>query len=756
MDDVVQAQAEIGRAIRKARAGEDAALAGRVREQGEHLSRVLAGALALARLHALDNRALDQPIHDLSQALATLVDLLGTVHLLTVEQQVYVNDIRIRLEGGDVGPQLGSRLARYRAGGLAFHASLSDGQLRDLIAALGAEPAQTAPRAALQRALLDKGLDSVEALGVHRFRVGQEGGSVPTRDGPAVASDGLRLVEESWAGLAAGRLPNPLPLRRLVCELIEMDPTDRLFWSEPASAAAYGAHVLRVCRLSLLMGRAVGLAADVLQDLGVAALFHDVGYASTDGASAGEGGSVPALARHGLTGARTLVRQRGFHEAKLRRMRAVLGHHRQFDDAHGQPALFARILAIAEDYDTLVQLRGAALSPHEALGRMCAGAGTVYDPRLLQAFANRLGRFPLNTLVRLEDGRVGRVLSLARDADRFARPLVRIACTSDGHAVREGEVVDLAAEGAPAISGVVDPKEAATWAPPPEPEPPSPEPAPEPAAAEAAPPQPAEPAPAKAISEVEAEAEDYTARPLYQGVLPTVLRDLYVARRTGVLHLTRRAERRSVRIWKGNVIHASSNRKEDHMGEVAVREGLISQADLDRANELAARTKKRVGVALRELGILDEERVENALAVHAREVIVRAFAWTDGYCDFEEQEAEPSWFSELALRLSTPDLILEAVRRIDDADVVRYHLGDIDRVLVLSGNPAAKGMRVSLTPLDGYVLSRIDGKLKAREILRIVPGEPLEVMRSLFGLICVGIVEYAPPADKAPAPAPEH
>lgn len=749
------------------RAGQDSGPGGPVREAGERLSRLLVGAIdmGLGRRLELEDAAFDQVVSDLTAALAQVLDLVGVVRLLTVEQQIHINDIRIRLPGGNAAAQLGAHLARHEAGGLLFRSSLSAGQVRDLIVALAADPAAAARRAALARSLAAKGLGSVAALDVQGLQV-EEAGAEPGGDAATMTSGGLRLVEESWAALASGQAPHPLPLRRLVCELLEMDTTGPLFWSEPASAAAYGAHVLRVCKLCLLLGRALGLRPDVLQDLGLAALFHDVGYASADGASAGEGGPGSAFIRHGVAGARVLARQPGFHEAKLRRLRAALGHHRRFDDPHGPPALFARILAIAEDYDTLVQARGAALSPHEALGRMCAGAGSVYDPRLLQVFVNRLGRYPLDTLLRLADGRVGRVVSLARDADRFTRPLVRVVCTSDGHAVREGEVVDLTAEGAPIVSGVVDPKEAATWAPPPEPEPKA-EPQPEPE--KAAPPQPAEAEPSKEkpeaaahrpapriVAEGEVEAEAYTAKPLYQGVLPTVLRDLYVARRTGVLHLTRRAERRSVRIWKGNVIHASSNRKEDHLGEVAVREGLITQADLDRANELTARTKKRLGVVLGEMGVLDEERIENALAVHAREVIVKAFAWTDGYCDFDEQEAEPSWFSELALRLSTPDLILEAVRRIDDPDVVRFHLGDIDRVLVLSGAPAAKGMRVSLTPLDGYVLSRIDGKLTAREVLRIVPSEPLDVMRALFGLICVGIVEYAPPADKRPASAPAH
>ena len=755
MDEVLRAQTEIGRALRRAHAGEDRALAARVREEGDRLAHLFAGVLAMARTHALDNRAFDQPLRDLGTALAHLAGLLGSVHLLTVEEQVYVNDVRIRLEGTEVGSALGARLARHGCGGLSFHAPLSDSQWRALVAALAAEPAATAARSALGRALLTAGLTSVEVAGIHHFRVGQPGEApVASRPPAAVVQSGVRLAEESWANLAAARLPNPLPLRRLVTELMLLDASDPAYWCDVgASSAAYGAHLVRVVRLALLIGRAAGLSASALQDLGVAAFFHDVGYAFAEsGAAASSAAARTTLARHPVTGVRLLLRQRGFHEAKVRRVRATLGHHRRSDDVRGSGALFARILAIAEDYDTLTQKRGGALAPDEALARMAAAGGTIYDPVLLQLFVNAMGRFPLGSLLNLSDGRVGRVVSPVRAATTFAQPLVRVERLADRTAYVPESIVDLALADAPAIAGVVDPAEVASWPPmSPAPElPPAPPPAPLPEEEPAA----TEPTPEAVLAAPGLVADvGCSARPLYQGVLADVLRDLYLNRRTGVLYLTRGAERRSVRIWKGNVIHATSNLREDHLGKVAVREGLMSQADFDRANELIARERKKLGQVLRELEIMGEDGLEQALAVHAREVIVKTFAWTDGFADFEEQEAAPSWFTELALRLSTPDLILEAVRRIDDPDVVRYHLGDVDRTLRLSADPLMKSLAVSLKPLDGFVLSRIDGRLTAREVIRIVPGDPVEVQRSLFSLVCVGIVEYVPTVTAAGPPA---
>jgi curved DNA-binding protein CbpA len=104
--------------------------------------------------------------------------------------------------------------------------------------------------------------------------------------------------------------------------------------------------------------------------------------------------------------------------------------------------------------------------------------------------------------------------------------------------------------------------------------------------------------------------------------------------------------------------------------------------------------------------------------------------------------------------VSTGDLILEATRSVQDTDVVRYNLGDIDRVLGLSNDPLLRFQRIGLTPVDGYVLSRVDGTLSAREVMQLIPLPPEEVQRSLFGLLSTGVVEYLLDLPARPAPPP--
>jgi hypothetical protein len=101
-------------------------------------------------------------------------------------------------------------------------------------------------------------------------------------EGGALAVENALKAAMDWKvrqNLAAGRVPNPLPLRRLVTELLERGSASEELWADPAEAPPYALHQFRVAQISLLVGRVLSLTQGVLQDLGVAA-YHDCGYAA--------------------------------------------------------------------------------------------------------------------------------------------------------------------------------------------------------------------------------------------------------------------------------------------------------------------------------------------------------------------------------------------------------------------------------------------------------------------------------------------
>jgi curved DNA-binding protein CbpA len=243
---------------------------------------------------------------------------------------------------------------------------------------------------------------------------------------------------------------------------------------------------------------------------------------------------------------------------------------------------------------------------------------------------------------------------------------------------------------------------------------------------------------------------------LSEGVLPKVLQDLYVGRKTGVLRCSLAGEQRNLRFRRGHIVRADTNVQGKQLGEVLVEQAWLSPENLERATATVKETGRRLGEVLIEMGVLTSDKLEDALALHVRDIVARVFTWREGEYQFEEEPDLPG--AEATLRLSTGELILEAVRQVGDPDVIRYALGEIDRVLALSSDPLLRFQKVALSPTDGFVLSRVDGTLSAREILQMIPLPEEEVQKSLFGLLCTGIIEYppegarkAPPANVGPA-----
>jgi curved DNA-binding protein CbpA len=230
-----------------------------------------------------------------------------------------------------------------------------------------------------------------------------------------------------------------------------------------------------------------------------------------------------------------------------------------------------------------------------------------------------------------------------------------------------------------------------------------------------------------------------------------LLREIYVGSRSGHLFFTHGSERRSLRILRGQVIHASCDVPGEHLGDVAVRYGLLSQADLERAVAIVLRDRKRLGIVLSELGLLDRSHLEEAVGLHVREILFNVLERSGGVHAFEDV-AEGDLEAELGSTLSTGELILEATRRVQDPALVRRGLGDMDRILELSTDPLLRAQKIALTPTDGFVLSRIDGATSARDIIGLIPLPSEDTERSLLGLLCTGSVDYRPePTRSRPA-----
>ena len=234
-----------------------------MRELGERLAHLLAGLLRMTRLHSPDNEAFNQPVEELHRTLVRLNDTLGTVHLVAVEDQVYVNDIRIRAGEKVSGTQeLCEELRRHNVGEVTFYEPLDGPAIRALVGQLGADAAAEEPRTALVRGLEGAGVSGLELLGRYRLRMADKSGH-DVAERHDLIPRALSAIDEAFQNLAAGRIlcasiSSSLYMTLYFARNIPSDGALGFLWDKESSCSAV------ITRLQLPVGNLDNLAVQCL------------------------------------------------------------------------------------------------------------------------------------------------------------------------------------------------------------------------------------------------------------------------------------------------------------------------------------------------------------------------------------------------------------------------------------------------------------------------------------------------------------
>ncbi len=191
-------------------------------------------------------------------------------------------------------------------------------------------------------------------------------------------------------------------------------------------------HPVNVMVMSLLLGKALGLAALELTELGVAALLHDLGKEQLPermrfADPAFSPGETEVYRSHVQESVR-VARRMGLPAPVL----DMIAQHHEMADGSGFPqglraegmAAAARVLALVNDYDNLCNPARLvnALTPHEALSRMFAYQKARFDGVALGAFIRMMGVYPPGSVVQLVNDRYAIVVSV--NSSRPLKPRV--------------------------------------------------------------------------------------------------------------------------------------------------------------------------------------------------------------------------------------------------------------------------------------------------------------------------------------------
>jgi HD-GYP domain-containing protein (c-di-GMP phosphodiesterase class II) len=218
-------------------------------------------------------------------------------------------------------------------------------------------------------------------------------------------------------------------------------------------------HSVNVCIFSVALGRKLGFSKLQLFDLGMAALFHDVGKSRVPLEVLNKVGGLTdeewrIMQAHPWLGVLTLFGLRGYGEIPYRGMIVAYEHHMKVD-LTGYPkslrervlSIYSKIIAVADGFDAATSRRvyqTVPIEPDQVLKEMWENPRRGYDTVVVKAFINLIGIYPVGTCVILDTYEVAVVHSANPDVAHVHRPVVRVVTTPDGAIQHPGFLADLA------------------------------------------------------------------------------------------------------------------------------------------------------------------------------------------------------------------------------------------------------------------------------------------------------------------------
>jgi HD-GYP domain-containing protein (c-di-GMP phosphodiesterase class II) len=218
-------------------------------------------------------------------------------------------------------------------------------------------------------------------------------------------------------------------------------------------------HSVNVSILSIALGQRLGLNKKILTELGLVALFHDIGKIEIPNEVLNKVTNFTddewtLMKRHPWWGLKAILKLKGLDNTSIRSSIVAFEHHLNYN-LSGYPKVknypeldfYSRIVSVVDQYDAMTSSRVYSripLSPDKALSIMMERAGAQLDPLLFKFFVNMVGVFPIGTLVMLDTKELGLVFE--SDVVFADRPKVLIIINKNGERVN-GPVVNLTEKG---------------------------------------------------------------------------------------------------------------------------------------------------------------------------------------------------------------------------------------------------------------------------------------------------------------------
>jgi HD-GYP domain-containing protein (c-di-GMP phosphodiesterase class II) len=446
-------------------AGFDTSSDAAVRRAGRSLIFSLYGALRAVKLYPVENAAVEKALNELTNQSRELLASQGELEIRMAGEFIFINQTRLRLALDNFG-SFSHLLALFRGSGVGSVTVAKGVTTKDWLIFLSllqhSNPENPSER-------LDEVAAKLESAGVTSFVLapptdsGSENKEQDKERAKRTYAESVTATRDLMDSVRMGGSPNIKKIKRVVQGIVDQILNDETSLIGLTTIRDYDeytfTHSVNVCIFSVALGKRLGLTKLQLYDLGMAALFHDIGKSrvpqhlltKTTGLTDDE---WPLIAAHPWLGVLALFQVRGAQELPYRAMVVAHEHHMKLDlTGYPRPirerqlSVYSKIVAIADAFDAATSRRSyqsVPFTPAEVMNELRNNPRRGMDPVIVKAFINLTGVYPVGTLVVLDTFELGIVHAVNPLQEMLSRPIVRIISDSMGNILHPGTLVDLA------------------------------------------------------------------------------------------------------------------------------------------------------------------------------------------------------------------------------------------------------------------------------------------------------------------------
>ena len=446
-----------------------------LRHAGREFLVVLYTALRSLKLYPIENAQVQKALDELAATTKHVLDVERELEVRVSGEFIFVNSTRLRLDLDNYASfsHILGVLNQCGVGAVRIEEGVDRRQLQvfaSLLLSYAAKEANPGAILELGQKMHEGGVVNIFIEPPAETEEALEDTERQKEAAKRTYSRSVAVTKEVINSLRMGRTANVKKVKRAVQAIVDQVLNNEGSLMGLTTLRDYDeytfVHSVNVCIFSVALARKLGLTKLQLFDVGLAALFHDVGKArvplevlnKTGGLSEEEWRIMQA---HPWLGVLTLFGLRGYGEIPYRGMISAYEHHMK-TDLTGYPkslrprelSIFSKIIAVADGFDAATTRRvyqTVPIQPDQVLKEMWENPRRGLDPVVVKAFINLIGIYPVGTCVILDTYEVGIVHAANTDVAHVHRPVVRLVMAADGSRLDPAPVVDLAQRNAQGV-----------------------------------------------------------------------------------------------------------------------------------------------------------------------------------------------------------------------------------------------------------------------------------------------------------------